>query len=165
MVETLAIHPMTKTFVSSSSYFNDTVLKRSFIYNGNVLEYGMPRNDVFFKNTLDVNSTELVLGEYGNVWIHREPNTLHFGGVSFDIIPWIENSSGTKKVEGYLDSWKNGLCSYLEYLKFIYYKKILYYRSYFYLLIAVLNTVCSWLFSLNKKINSLFGNFLSIYGA
>ena len=27
---------MTNTFVSSSSYFNDTVLKRSFLYNGNV---------------------------------------------------------------------------------------------------------------------------------
>jgi len=45
---------MTNTFVSSSSYFNDTVLKRSFLYNGNVLEYGMPRNDVFFKNKPEI---------------------------------------------------------------------------------------------------------------
>jgi CDP-glycerol glycerophosphotransferase len=45
---------MTNTFVSSSSYFNDTVLKRSFLYSGNVLECGMPRNDVFFKNDPDI---------------------------------------------------------------------------------------------------------------
>ena len=45
---------MTNTFVSSSSYFNDTVLKRSFLFNGNILECGMPRNDVFFKNDPDI---------------------------------------------------------------------------------------------------------------
>jgi CDP-glycerol glycerophosphotransferase len=45
---------MTNAFVSSSSYFNDTVLKRSFLYNGNVLEYGMPRNDVLFTNKPEI---------------------------------------------------------------------------------------------------------------
>ena len=45
---------MTNTFVSSSSYFNDTVLKRSFLYNGNVLECGMPRNDVLFTNKPEI---------------------------------------------------------------------------------------------------------------
>lgn len=41
---------MTNAFVSSSSYFNETVLNRSFLYKGNILEYGMPRNDLLFKN-------------------------------------------------------------------------------------------------------------------
>lgn len=47
---------MTNTFVSSSSYFNDTVLNRSFLYRGNVLECGMPRNDIFFKNKPDIST-------------------------------------------------------------------------------------------------------------
>ena len=47
---------MTSAFVSSSSYFNDTVLKRSFIYSGNILEYGLPRNDVLFKNNLNIST-------------------------------------------------------------------------------------------------------------
>tara|TARA_B100002019_G_scaffold96729_1_gene83262 strand:- start:10221 stop:11282 length:1062 start_codon:yes stop_codon:yes gene_type:complete len=41
---------MTNAFVSSSSYFNDTVLNRSFLYSGDIIECGMPRNDIFFKN-------------------------------------------------------------------------------------------------------------------
>jgi CDP-glycerol glycerophosphotransferase len=45
---------MTNTFISSSSYFNDTVLKRSFLYSGHVLECGMPRNDIFFKSSPDI---------------------------------------------------------------------------------------------------------------
>lgn len=47
---------MTNAFVSSSSYFNDTVLKRSFLYSGHVLECGMPRNDVFFKSDPDIST-------------------------------------------------------------------------------------------------------------
>lgn len=45
---------MTNTFVSSSSYFNDTVLKRSFLYNGNIINCGMPRNDVLFKDRPEI---------------------------------------------------------------------------------------------------------------
>ena len=45
---------MTNTFVSSSSYFNETVLERSFLYMGNILECGMPRNDIFFKNKPEI---------------------------------------------------------------------------------------------------------------
>lgn len=45
---------MTSAFVSSSTYFNDTVLDRSFIYSGNILEYGLPRNDILFKNNPNI---------------------------------------------------------------------------------------------------------------
>jgi len=66
-------------------------------------------HDVFYKNTLDVNSTELVLGEYGNVWIHREPNTLHFGGIAFDIIPWICDSN-REDVAAYIKNSTSSFC-------------------------------------------------------
>lgn len=45
---------MTNTFVSSSNYFNETVLEQSFLFNGNILECGMPRNDVFFKKNHNI---------------------------------------------------------------------------------------------------------------
>lgn len=46
-------------------------------------------HDVFYKNTLNVNSTELVLGEYDNVFVYREPEKISFGSIVFDVIPWI----------------------------------------------------------------------------
>lgn len=41
---------MTNIFSSSSSYFNKTVLFDSFLYNGEIIECGMPRNDILFKD-------------------------------------------------------------------------------------------------------------------
>lgn len=37
-------------FLSSSNYFNETVLEKSFLYNGEVIKSGLPRNDIFFKD-------------------------------------------------------------------------------------------------------------------
>lgn len=83
-----------QTLKLSKQYFFDPLNK-----NGITLHTLLGNHDVFFKNTLDVNSTELVLGEYENVHIHRSPTTIHFGGCSFDIIPWIcdQNSEDIKE--------------------------------------------------------------------
>ena len=40
---------MTRAFVSSSSYFESTVLERSFLFAGDVIKCGLPRNDILFK--------------------------------------------------------------------------------------------------------------------
>lgn len=45
---------MTDTFVSSSDYFHDRVLKRSFLFEGNVLECGLPRNDLLFETCPEI---------------------------------------------------------------------------------------------------------------
>ena len=41
------------------------------------------------KNTLQVNSIQLTLGEYDNIRLFDKPETMNFGGVSIDVIPWI----------------------------------------------------------------------------
>ena len=48
-------------------------------------------HDVSFKNTLDVNSPMLTLGEYMNrgVYILTEPTTDIYDGLKIDFIPWI----------------------------------------------------------------------------
>lgn len=38
-------------YLSSSKYFSDNVIRKSFLYNGNVLSSGMPRNDILFENS------------------------------------------------------------------------------------------------------------------
>jgi len=46
-------------------------------------------HDVAFKNTLEVNSTGLLLNEYQNIKHYDEFQTVNFDGVSIDIVPWI----------------------------------------------------------------------------
>jgi DNA repair exonuclease SbcCD nuclease subunit len=46
-------------------------------------------HDVAFKNTLEVNSTGLLLNEYKNVVYYDEFQTAEFDHVMIDIVPWI----------------------------------------------------------------------------
>lgn len=46
-------------------------------------------HDIFFKNTLKVNSIELTLREYDNIHVITYPETMTFDGVAVDLIPWI----------------------------------------------------------------------------
>jgi hypothetical protein len=48
-------------------------------------------HDMFFRETLEINTPELVLGEYvGDKFrIYTEPTTVNVCGISFDLIPWI----------------------------------------------------------------------------
>ena len=54
-------------------------------------------HDVAFKNTLEVNSTGLLLNEYENVEYYDDFQTVDFDGVSIDVMPWIcdENEKET----------------------------------------------------------------------
>jgi DNA repair exonuclease SbcCD nuclease subunit len=46
-------------------------------------------HDVAFKNTLEVNSTGLLLNEYHNVEYYDKFETVEFDGVMVDVVPWI----------------------------------------------------------------------------
>ena len=46
-------------------------------------------HDVAFKNTLEVNSTGLLLNEYNNVEYYDSFETAEFDGVLIDVVPWI----------------------------------------------------------------------------
>ncbi len=51
-------------------------------------------HDIFYRESLSVASSDLLLRQYDNVQIIKEPMTKTFGGIDFDFIPWIckENS-------------------------------------------------------------------------
>lgn len=54
-------------------------------------------HDVFFKDTLAVNSPELLLGEYADVvFIVNEPTTTMFDSTEVDLIPWICKANEAK---------------------------------------------------------------------
>lgn len=51
-------------------------------------------HDVFYKETLEITSSDLLFRNYNRVHVYTEPTTLTFGGVKFDIIPWICEQNG-----------------------------------------------------------------------
>lgn len=45
---------MTSIFLSSSEFFSNNVIRKSFLYNGEILNIGMPRNDILFKDDKNI---------------------------------------------------------------------------------------------------------------
>jgi len=59
-------------------------------------------HDIAYRNTLEVNSPNLILSEYApHISVISEPTTLDFDGYSFDVVPWI-CSSNKDKVEKFI---------------------------------------------------------------
>jgi DNA repair exonuclease SbcCD nuclease subunit len=46
-------------------------------------------HDITFKNTLEINSTGLLLNEYENIEYYDSFETVEFDGVKIDVVPWI----------------------------------------------------------------------------
>jgi DNA repair exonuclease SbcCD nuclease subunit len=68
----------------SRRYFFD-VLKEKGIH----LHALIGNHDIFYRNTLEVNSPELVLKDYDNITLWSKPGTLDLNGFMIDMIPWI----------------------------------------------------------------------------
>ncbi len=46
-------------------------------------------HDIFWKNSVEVNSPDLLLKDYDNITLWQKPGTLTIDGAVFDMIPWI----------------------------------------------------------------------------
>lgn len=74
--------------------FNSLYLARQYFFN-KLKEHNIEfhtllgNHDVTYKNTLEVNSSQLVLNEYENITIYDAPAKVTIDGVDIDIIPWI----------------------------------------------------------------------------
>ena len=66
-------------------------------------------HDVAFKNTLEVNSSQLLLNEYDNITIYDSFNTVSFDGIDVDIIPWICDDNQDEIFEK-IKSTKSQIC-------------------------------------------------------
>lgn len=74
--------------------FNSLYLARQYFFNKlkqHEIEFVtlLGNHDVAYKNTLEVNSSQLLLNEYTNIRIFDEPTKVTLDGVDVDIIPWI----------------------------------------------------------------------------
>jgi DNA repair exonuclease SbcCD nuclease subunit len=75
-------------------------------------------HDIFYRNTLNVNSTSLVLGEYPNIIIHTKPIRWNFYGLRADIIPWICEENEKEIMEFIKDSKSQFCFGHFELLGF-----------------------------------------------
>ena len=74
--------------------FNSLYLVRRYFFDPikeNEIKFHtlLGNHDVAYKNTLEVNSSSLLLNDYGNITIHNSFNTVSFDGIDVDIVPWI----------------------------------------------------------------------------
>lgn len=66
-------------------------------------------HDLYWRESLSVNTPEQVLGEYGNIQVINKPTKVDFHGTSIDFIPWIckENYD---EVMPYIQKSRSDLC-------------------------------------------------------
>lgn len=94
--------------------FNSLYLSRKYLFNkieeNNIKFHTLLGNhDVSFKNTLEVNSSSLLLKDYENIIVHENFTTLDLHGIPVDIIPWICDENENEIMEKVIQS-KSHLC-------------------------------------------------------
>ena len=94
--------------------FNSLYLCRKYFFDkcveeGITLHTLLGNHDVAFKNTLEVNSTSLLLNEYKNIKYYDEFDTVDFDGVNVDVVPWICDDNEKEIFQKITDS-KAQLC-------------------------------------------------------
>lgn len=97
-------------------YINFHTLKEAkrYFFNrlhdkGMTLHTLVGNHDIFYRESLTVNSQSLVLGEYPNVITYEKPTTYTFDGTTIDIIPWICRDNAEEVTE-FIRNSKSDLC-------------------------------------------------------
>ena len=94
--------------------FNTLYLCRKYFFDkcetlGIKVHTLLGNHDVTFKNTLEVNSTGLLLNEYHNIEYYDNFQTVEFDGVPIDIVPWLCSDNQESIFESIKNS-KSQLC-------------------------------------------------------
>ena len=56
-------------------------------------------HDIYYKDTNDVNSVDLLLREYNNIIVYKEPTTINIGGLDILLLPWITEENKMRTLE------------------------------------------------------------------
>lgn len=77
-------------------YINYDTLRRCRKYYFDVLKANniqvdviVGNHDTYFKNTNEVNSPELLLGDYDNIAVYDEPGEYNYDGLNIAFLPWV----------------------------------------------------------------------------
>lgn len=83
-------------------------------------------HDVFYKETLDITSSNLLLRNYKYIHVHDQPTTLCFDNVTFDIIPWICNDNQQQCLDYIANSTSDYCCGHFAINQFPVFGSVLY---------------------------------------
>ena len=94
--------------------YNSLYLCRKYFFDKlrehNIQFYTLLGNhDISYKNTLEVNSSQLLLNEYDNVTVFDKPVTQEVDGVPIDIVPWICDDN-EQEIADFMKSTKSQIC-------------------------------------------------------
>jgi len=92
------------TLTECKNYFFDTAQKNNIEVHTLV-----GNHDLFWRETVEVNSPSLLLSNYKNITIHTKPTTVIIDNTSIDIIPWIckDNES---EIYDFMTESKSQIC-------------------------------------------------------
>ena len=92
------------SLTESRRYFFDECAKR-----GITLHALIGNHDIFWKESLEVNSPELLLKDYDNIHLWSKVGTLELDGIKFDMIPWIRKENEEKIFE-FVENSSSPIC-------------------------------------------------------
>ena len=97
-----------QTLNTARSYFFDHLNQHytSWMLVGN--------HDVYYKNTNEVNSLELLLSDYHNINVVNQPTLVEFDGCDMMLIPWICDGNQQEIMEAIKQTPAQVLCGHLE---------------------------------------------------
>jgi DNA repair exonuclease SbcCD nuclease subunit len=77
--------------------------------NGMTFYTLLGNHDIYYRESLQVNSTALLLNEYSNVYIFDQPKAVQFAGLNIDFIPWVCNDN-KEEVASFVSNSKSDYC-------------------------------------------------------
>ena len=98
------------TLKRSKEFFFDQLAKRNIEYHAVV-----GNHSVYYTNTNEINSMDLLLGEYDNFHIYEhEPKHLTFGSTNVTMVPWITKDNAELCYDGISQSSAHILMGHFE---------------------------------------------------
>jgi len=107
------------TLSRSRSYFFNVLRERNInlgIFVGN--------HDTFYKNTNEINSPHLLLGEYKNINVYSDYTEVVYDGVPIALLPWVNSSNETSVLESIKNTKAQILFGHLELAGFEMYRGV-----------------------------------------
>jgi DNA repair exonuclease SbcCD nuclease subunit len=93
-----------QSLAESKRYFFDRLVEA-----GITMHTLIGNHDIFFRESLTINTQSLILGEYNNIIIYDKPTTVEFDGTTIDIIPWICRDN-EEEISKFIRASKSDLC-------------------------------------------------------
>lgn len=71
-------------------------------------------HDIYYKNTLRINSPQLLLGDYDNITVVDNPRELSIGGIDILLLPWICDDNRRRSLDAIASSSASVCLGHLE---------------------------------------------------